>query len=105
MRFKFFKFRKKLENKEVDNRKTEHHADRSAGHEVNTATKKFAFLKNKATQGESYTQIATDKPNTDHPEDKTKAPADPHTPTITPGSDGEHELQNKWDTAYPFSQP
>ncbi|MGR9116714.1 MAG: globin domain-containing protein [Gammaproteobacteria bacterium] len=97
MRFKFLKKKNKNSgNREVDKQQTIQHSDRPVEKEVSTATKKFAFLKKKTQQETSDSKAAIDKLNADRTENKTTTQESPQTPSITPGSNGEHKLQNKW---------
>ena len=86
MAFSLFKRKKKLDSKtpnkpKIELKQTEHQADSPNNKGGTVGTKKFAFLKNK-----SPAEAIPPKTETDNPQ----------TPSITPGSDGEHKLQHKW---------
>lgn len=75
-----------------------------------TKTKKFAFLQEKAKEDASQDKALDSQPaaiggipgpnlHADAPQaDLPIEPEEPQKPTITPGSDGEHKLQEKWGT-------
>jgi len=87
MRLRFFKHSKKTEPKKANKQKveakqTQSHSKPNSDTNSTAATKKFAFLKDKVQQAD----LENAKPETENPQG----------PSITPGSDGEHKLQQKW---------
>ena len=87
MKFRFFKRSKKTEPKKANKQKvkakqTKSHSESNSEKNSTAATKKFAFLKNKAQQAD----LENAKPETESPQG----------PSITPGSESEHKLQHKW---------
>jgi truncated hemoglobin YjbI len=90
-----------------------HHVENISGCPVShgdpaTKAKRFAFLKEKAKADANQIKAATNVPETSlenaaaldvQPQaEKPANPDEPLKPTITPGSDGEHKLQDKWGT-------
>ncbi|MGR8929926.1 MAG: globin domain-containing protein [Gammaproteobacteria bacterium] len=86
MRFKFFTFGKKLDAEKIGKQNRERTHSPLGGARVENAefassTKTFAFLNSPTALGSASSQTEAELPDS---------------PSITPGSGGEHKLQDKW---------
>ncbi|MGR9046932.1 MAG: globin domain-containing protein [Gammaproteobacteria bacterium] len=97
-KFMFFKGSKQPRDTDASTPKTELPSIGPVADGVVEPTKKFAFLKRKARHQHDagHIKTATDTPNGTGPSDNDKSQEESRIPSITPGSDGEHELQHKW---------